>query len=92
VCSTSKSFETIANSSRQASGGFSLFGGKAEKWEAAADQYISAANAFRMQKQSQIALVVIVATPVLIFVSRSRSGTMFRESSFDSVNQTLRTR
>ena len=62
VCSTSKSFGTIANSSRQASGGFSLFGGKAEKWEAAADQYIAAANAFRMQKQSQIALVFIVAT------------------------------
>ena len=54
---------TIANSSRQASGGFSLFGGKAEKWEAAADQYIAAANAFRMQKQSQIALVIIVETP-----------------------------
>jgi len=38
---------------QQASGGFSLFGGKAEKWEAAADQYIAAANAFRMQKQNR---------------------------------------
>jgi hypothetical protein len=30
--------------------------------------------------------------PVLIFVSRSRSGTMFRESGFDSVDKALRTR
>ena len=35
-----------------ASGGFSLFGGKAEKWENAADLYTQAANAFRLQKQS----------------------------------------
>ncbi|KAL8834684.1 MAG: hypothetical protein Q9176_007369 [Flavoplaca citrina] len=34
-----------------AGGGFSLFGGRAEKWEGAADLYTQAANAFRMQKQ-----------------------------------------
>jgi hypothetical protein len=40
---------------RAASGagsGFSLFGGRQEKWENAADLYTQAANAFRMQKQS----------------------------------------
>ena len=36
-----------------ASGGFSLFGGRQEKWEGAADLYTQAANAFRMQKQSE---------------------------------------
>ncbi|TQS36617.1 hypothetical protein Golomagni_02926 [Golovinomyces magnicellulatus] len=35
-----------------ATSGFSLFGGKQEKWENAADLYTRAANAFRMQKQS----------------------------------------
>ncbi|KIX97470.1 uncharacterized protein Z520_06922 [Fonsecaea multimorphosa CBS 102226] len=35
-----------------ASGGFSLFGGRAEKWENAADLYTQAANAFRVQKQN----------------------------------------
>jgi hypothetical protein len=35
-----------------AGGGFSLFGGRQEKWENAADLYTQAANAFRMQKQS----------------------------------------
>lgn len=35
-----------------ASGGFSFFGGRGEKWENAADLYLQAANAFRMQKQS----------------------------------------
>jgi alpha-soluble NSF attachment protein len=35
-----------------ATGGFSLFGGRQEKWENAADFYTQAANAFRMQKQS----------------------------------------
>lgn len=35
-----------------ASGGFSMFGGRTEKWENAADLYTQAANAFRMQKQS----------------------------------------
>ncbi|KAL8872509.1 MAG: hypothetical protein Q9198_007194 [Flavoplaca austrocitrina] len=34
-----------------AGGGFSLFGGRTEKWEGAADLYTQAANAFRMQKQ-----------------------------------------
>ncbi|KAL2073560.1 hypothetical protein VTL71DRAFT_10886 [Oculimacula yallundae] len=33
-----------------AGGGFSLFGGRQEKWENAADLYTQAANAFRMQK------------------------------------------
>lgn len=36
-----------------ATGGFSFFGGKTEKWESAADLYTQAANAFRMQKQSK---------------------------------------
>ncbi|KAI1005017.1 putative vesicular-fusion protein sec17 [Podosphaera aphanis] len=36
-----------------ASGGFSLFGGKQEKWENAADLYTQAANAFRLQKQNK---------------------------------------
>jgi hypothetical protein len=36
-----------------ASGGFSLFGGRGEKWENAADLYTQAANAFRVQKQSK---------------------------------------
>ncbi|OAK98397.1 alpha-soluble NSF attachment protein [Phaeosphaeriaceae sp. SRC1lsM3a] len=35
---------------QKASGGFSFFGGRQEKYEAAADQFIAAANAFRMQK------------------------------------------
>lgn len=35
-----------------AGGGFSLFGGRGEKWEAASELYTQAANAFRMQKQS----------------------------------------
>jgi alpha-soluble NSF attachment protein len=34
-----------------AGGGFSFFGGRAEKYENAAELYIQAANAFRMQKQ-----------------------------------------
>ncbi|KAH8599348.1 soluble NSF attachment protein [Bisporella sp. PMI_857] len=36
-----------------ASGGFSLFGGRQEKWESAADLYSQAANAFRMAKQNK---------------------------------------
>ncbi|KAF7952343.1 uncharacterized protein EAE97_001840 [Botrytis byssoidea] len=36
-----------------ASGGFSLFGGRQEKWENAAELYNQAANAFRMQKQNK---------------------------------------
>jgi alpha-soluble NSF attachment protein len=36
-----------------AGGGFSLFGGRAEKWENAADLYTQAANAFRMSKQNK---------------------------------------
>jgi hypothetical protein len=39
-----------------AGGGFSLFGGRQEKWENAADLYTQAANAFRMQKQSALLL------------------------------------
>ncbi|KAI9724219.1 MAG: vesicular-fusion protein S17 [Chrysothrix sp. TS-e1954] len=35
-----------------ASGGFSLFGGKADKQEKAADLYVQTANAFRLQKSS----------------------------------------
>ena len=36
-----------------ATGGFSLFGGRGERWENAADLYTQAANAFRVQKQSK---------------------------------------
>ncbi|OOF99413.1 hypothetical protein ASPCADRAFT_137857 [Aspergillus carbonarius ITEM 5010] len=36
-----------------ASGGFSFFGGKTEKYENAADLYTQAANAFRVQKQNK---------------------------------------
>lgn len=36
-----------------ATGGFSLFGGRTEKWENAADLFTQAANAFRVQKQSK---------------------------------------
>lgn len=36
-----------------ASGGFSLFGGRTEKYENAADLYTQAANAFRVQKLSE---------------------------------------
>lgn len=35
---------------KAASGGFSLFGGKTEKWESAAGYYTEAANAFRLKK------------------------------------------
>ena len=35
-----------------ASGGFSFFGGREDKYQNAADLYIQAANAFRMQKSS----------------------------------------
>ncbi|KAF2865323.1 alpha-soluble NSF attachment protein [Massariosphaeria phaeospora] len=38
------------SSFQKASGGFSFFGGRQDKYEAAADQFIAAANAFRMQK------------------------------------------
>lgn len=36
-----------------ASGGFSFFGGRSDKYEKAAEEYIAAANAFRMQKQGK---------------------------------------
>jgi len=39
-----------------AGGGFSFFGGRAQKWEDAAELYTQAANAFRVQKQSKPAL------------------------------------
>ncbi|MCJ1464751.1 vesicular-fusion protein S17 [Pseudocyphellaria aurata] len=38
---------------QSAGGGFSLFGGKTEKYENAADLYTQAANAFRVQKQGK---------------------------------------
>lgn len=40
-----------------ASGGFSLFGGRTEKWENAADLYSQAANAFRVQKLSMLKIL-----------------------------------
>ncbi|KAF2262373.1 alpha-soluble NSF attachment protein [Lojkania enalia] len=38
---------------QSAGSGFSFFGGRTEKFEQAADQFIQAANAFRMQKQGK---------------------------------------
>jgi alpha-soluble NSF attachment protein len=38
---------------QKASGGFSFFGGRQDKYEAAAEQFIAAANAFRMQKMGK---------------------------------------
>ncbi|KAH7122362.1 alpha-soluble NSF attachment protein [Dendryphion nanum] len=38
---------------QSASGGFSFFGGRSDKYEKAAEEYIAAANAFRMQKQGK---------------------------------------
>lgn len=45
-----------------ASGGFSLFGGRTEKYENAADLYVQAANAFRVQKMS-MSLFSLPTTP-----------------------------
>lgn len=45
-----------------ATGGFSLFGGRAEKWENAADLYTQAANAFRVQKQSKLKHTILPKT------------------------------
>ncbi|KUI55251.1 hypothetical protein VP1G_02649 [Cytospora mali] len=44
-----KADKTLAS----ASGGFSLFGGREEKYQNAADLYLQAANAFRMQKSNR---------------------------------------
>lgn len=44
-----KADKTLAS----ASGGFSLFGGREEKYQNATDLYIQAANAFRMQKSNR---------------------------------------
>jgi len=38
---------------QKASGGFSFFGGRQDKYEAAAEQFVQAANAFRMQKMGK---------------------------------------
>lgn len=38
---------------QSASGGFSFFGGKTDKYETASEAYTSAANAFRMSKQNR---------------------------------------
>ena len=47
-----------------AGGGFSFFGGREEKYQNAADMFIQAANAFKMQKQSTEAPVVASGTKV----------------------------
>jgi hypothetical protein len=50
-----------------ASGGFSWFGGRSEKYENAADLYTQAANAFRVQKMSEpprVATSVYTMVPV----------------------------
>lgn len=48
---------------QSAGGGFSLFGGKTEKYEKAAELYTQAANAFRVQKQGAESLCNLVSTP-----------------------------
>ena len=45
--------QTAEKAAQGATGGFSFFGGRTEKWENAADLYTQAANAFRVQKQSK---------------------------------------
>lgn len=45
-----------------ASGGFSWFGGRSEKYENAADLYTQAANAFRVQKMSEPPRVATLPT------------------------------
>lgn len=44
----SQADKTVAS----ASGGFSFFGGREDKYQEAVDLYIQAANAFRLQNQS----------------------------------------
>jgi alpha-soluble NSF attachment protein len=36
-----------------AGSGFSFFGGREDKWQSAADQYVQAANAYRLAKQNK---------------------------------------
>lgn len=59
-----------------AGGGFSLFGGRTEKWENAADLYTQAANAFRVQKLSTLRACEILEFGLteVVFRSRSRSS------------------
>jgi len=46
-----------------ASGGFSFFGGREEKWENASELYVTAANAFRMEKNSKEAGQAVCGYP-----------------------------
>jgi len=48
-----KLLEKADQAARGAGSGFSLFGGRTEKWENAVELYTQAANAFRMQKQGK---------------------------------------
>lgn len=49
-----------------ASGGFSFFGGRSEKYENAADLYVQAANAFRVQRMSTSICAVWVESGFLL--------------------------
>jgi Soluble NSF attachment protein, SNAP len=76
-----------------ATGGFSLFGGRQEKWENAADLYGQAANAFRVQKQSTPSLhpsapLSTLDTPILTQKTRLRSRPSLRKSRLDNAIQT----
>ena len=65
-----------------ASGGFSLFGGKTEKWENAADLYTQAANAFRMQKQGKPPLRLCTSqTPALTDYVGKEAGLAFERAA-----------
>ena len=76
-----------------ATGGFSFFGGRTEKWENASDLYSQAANAFRMQKQSTFPFLLVRAMPLrsassskpaLIFATRRlRSRSSLRKVRLD---------
>lgn len=50
-----------------AGSGFSFFGGREEKYQDAADLYIQAANAFRMQKQSRFPMLPVSQLVLRLF-------------------------
>ena len=54
-----------------ASGGFSWFGGRSEKYENAADLFTQAANAFRVQKMSETTPPSSCLRPYLSSTSRN---------------------
>lgn len=84
---------------QSATGGFSFFGGRTEKWEQAADLYTQAANAFRLQKQSAFSTLRTIhhfhlpPSPTLIHhLHRHRSRPDPRKSRQHPNHAPLRTR